>query len=167
MDNIIFCDFDGVLTSTYETPGSYINHDNDGYGISDACYYNLEQLCIDTNSRVVISSNWRRYADDGCWINPKTKAKFTNRLPLLKKRLGDLYAGQLNKIRHIRKVDALKMYLKKHDDINFVIFDDELKEGFQDEEKYGISSRFIQTDNTFGLSKLDVEKAKKILNKGS
>jgi len=61
--NIVFADFDGVLTSQLETPGSYLNHAPSDYGISPNCYSRLVDLCKRAKARVIISSNWRRYDD--------------------------------------------------------------------------------------------------------
>jgi len=39
--NVIFLDCDGVVTSTLETPGSYLNHVSDEYGPSPKCVKRL------------------------------------------------------------------------------------------------------------------------------
>lgn len=65
-DKIVFVDFDGVLTSKHETPGSYVNWQSQ-YGISPSCFDRLEELCTRTRAKVIVSSNWRRFDDDGKW----------------------------------------------------------------------------------------------------
>lgn len=34
---LIFLDYDGVVTSMHETPGSFLNHNVDTYGTSPKC----------------------------------------------------------------------------------------------------------------------------------
>ena len=46
----------------------------------------------------------------------------------------------------------------------FVVFDDDLREGFQNTYEYGIRDNFILTDKEIGLTDEDCKKAKKILN---
>ena len=58
---IIFLDFDGVCTSMLETPGSYLNHDISEYGPSWQCMDLLKKLCRETNSKIIVSSNWRNH----------------------------------------------------------------------------------------------------------
>jgi len=46
---------------------------------------------------------------------------------------------------------------------NFVIFDDDLNEGFQNVADYMISSKFIHTKYDIGLTDIDCKKAYNIL----
>lgn len=38
---MVFLDVDGVMTSFTDTPGSYMTHGEDGYGISPSCFNRL------------------------------------------------------------------------------------------------------------------------------
>ena len=164
---ICFVDFDGVLTSQHEIPGSYVNFLSE-YGISPSCFDRLEEICIRTNAIVVVSSNWRRFDDDGRWSHCTFDGihAFKNQLPKLKEMLGKRYAGTLPKDRHINKSQALILWFKQHPEFDgqFVILDDDKSEGFQDTIEYGINKHFILTDPEWGLTNDDIEKAVEILN---
>ena len=163
---VIFCDFDGVLTSKHETPGSYVNYDSE-YGISPSCFSRLEELCLRTKAVVVISSNWRRFDDDGKWSYCTFDGvhAFKNQLPKLREMLGKLYAGTLPLDRHITKAQALVLWFEEHPEFKgeFVIFDDDKSEGLQDTFEHDINEHFILTDPEWGLSDADVEEAADIL----
>lgn len=165
--NIIFLDIDGVMTSTLETPGSYINHENDEYGISPTCFKLLTDLCKRTSSKIIISSNWRRFEYEGkagFWLNPVTLKYVKNPLKPFIDNLGDLYIESLPKIRHVTKSVALKEWFNntniKVD--NYVIFDDDIKEQFQESE---FKDHFILTDYICGLTEDNCNAAYKILTK--
>lgn len=80
--------------------------------------------------------------------------------------LGDMYDGTLPKDHHITKSQALVLWFEENPNFNgkFIIFDDDLREGFQDTYEYGIKDNFILTDMYIGLTDEDCEKAKKIFN---
>ena len=164
--NYIFLDIDGVLTSTLETPGSYINHSPAEYGISASCIERLIKLADACNAKVVISSNWRRFPDDGVWVHSKEK-QLKNPLPGLKKKLGSRYVGDLTHERHLTKSEALELWFEDSDidwkECHFVVFDDDLREGFQDTFDYGIYKKFILTNPQLGLTSQNINKAMEIL----
>lgn len=127
-DNLIFCDFDGVLTS--EEDGTYFNPEVNKYTYSIKCVRLLLKLCNETRSKIVISSNWRKFADDDCWVNGKNK--FFNPLPKLRTVLKDYIYDVLPVVRHMNKSKALTLWFDSNVEFNgnFVIFDDDLNEGF-------------------------------------
>ena len=161
--NYIFLDIDGVLTSTLETPGSYINHSPAEYGISASCIERLIKLADTCNAKVVISSNWRRFPDDGVWVHSKEK-QLKNPLPGLKKKLGSRYIGDLTHERHLTKSEALELWFEDGDidwkECHFVVFDDDFREGFSWSK---FRKHFILTDNTCGLTDKDCKNAMRIL----
>lgn len=163
--NVIFTDCDGVLTSTLETPGSYLNHTGEEYGPSPKCVKRLLKLCNDTQSKIMISSNWRKFDIDGQWTFDGNKV--TNPLSKLKDMLGDYCIGALPPTRHQTKSIVLVNWLDVHNqDIdNFVIFDDDLKEGFQNVADYTIASKFIHTLYDVGLTDADCKAAYDILKR--
>lgn len=164
---LVFLDIDGVMTSTLETPGSYINHNENEYGASPLCVKRLIDLCEKTNSKIIISSNWRKFDSFGShsrWFNPFTGKYNQNPMPKLIDQLGELYIGSLPKVRHLNKSQALKIWFDETElnVDNYVIFDDDLNEQFQESE---FKNNFILTDFEIGLTDDDCEKALKILNK--
>lgn len=159
----IFLDIDGVLTAKCETPGSYLNHDMSEYGPSPKCIDRIKKLCIETNSKIVISSNWRRFDEEGFWHYRK-QIQVKNPLPYVKQLLGELVVGELIPERHITKAEAIILWFEEHgNDCNFVIFDDDTRENLHCTYDYEIAKHFILTNIETGLSDSDCEKAKKIL----
>ena len=160
---LIFLDFDGVCTSTLETPGSYLNHTLEEYGPSASCISRLIKLCDDTGAKVIISSNWRKFEDDGKWSFNGTAVQ--NPLPALKKLLGDNCIGSLPPNRHMNKSAVLLSWLDVHIHkvASFAIFDDDLSEGFQNIADYGIRDKFVHVDYVTGLTDNDCKKAYNIL----
>lgn len=154
-ERYIFTDLDGVLTSTHETPGSYINHDDDEYGLSMGCVKRLIKLAEETHSKVVISSNWRKFPNDGYWHHPR--GDFKNHMPELIELLGTLYAGALPKDRHLVKSEALALWFEQRsmcpNDISYVVFDDDKRELFQESE---FRTHFILTDSEWGLTENNI-----------
>lgn len=89
MDNaasICFLDIDGVLTNVKDG-SSYLCGNPSTYRISEK---NLENLLVvleaEPETRVVVSSNWRRFDDDGKWSYCRFGSvhAFKNQLPKLR-----------------------------------------------------------------------------------
>ncbi len=133
-----------------------------------SCLDRLEEICIRTKAVVVITSNWRRFDDDGRWSYCTFDGihAFKNQLPKLRKLLGKRYAGTLPKDAHINKSKALILWFEQHPEFDgkFVIFDDDKREGFESTTDYNINKNFILTDPEWGLTNDDIEKAVEILN---
>ena len=136
MEKFIILDFDGVVTSCMEKPGSYSVNTGDSYGASPSCIRRLLKLADETDAKIVISSNWRRFDDTGVcsfWDSP-THGVHSNPLPKLRKILGLRYLCDLPKARHIKKSQALKMWFdetgKDPEETAYIIFDDDESEGF-------------------------------------
>lgn len=169
MNSIVFVDFDGVLTSTLPYGGSYLSNPPEDYHMSKDCFANLMMLLLRTNSKVIVSSNWRRYPPDGYWTHSAGDGvvkKYYNQIPYVVNALGDRYVGTLPTDRHLTKSEALILWLEEQKEIPpFVVFDDDLREGFQTATDYGISKKFILTNPKLGLTMTDVNKAIDMLKK--
>ena len=105
---IVFLDIDGCLTSI-EDGSSFLLMNPDSYRISESRLELFLNFLEKTDANVVISSNWRRFPDDGYWIASET-IRFKNHLPELKSILGKRYIGDLPHDRHISKSDALVLW---------------------------------------------------------
>lgn len=160
--NIIFLDFDGVLTS--KDSKTYFNPDDDGnYSYHETLIERLIQLCKTADAKIILATNWRKFMDDGCWYD-LSGIRYNNPLPKLKQRLGDLIVGELPHNTKQSKSKALHEWFNANtiaDDKNFVILDDDLNEGYQYCPQY--VSHFILVNNSVGLSVSDYDMAKKIL----
>lgn len=166
---IIFLDFDGVMTNYSDEFGSYVTHEPAFYGPSESNVKRLRALCEKTGARVVITSNWRKFDEDGrCsfWTWKEQKKTVKNPLPQLKEQIGDLILCMLPKLRHLTKADVLKTWLEDSniclDELKFVIFDDDVREGFQDVAEF--KDNFIKTDPAYGITDEDVKNAATLLN---
>lgn len=159
-----FLDFDGVLTSTLENPGSYLTNRAANYGMSKSCMDIFMNFVRKHDVHVVISSNWRRFDPGSAWVFECEE--YQNNLPKLVNILGDYYCGTLPPDRHVTKSEALAKWFQTHGALKpnqFVIFDDDMAEGFQDTE---FCSNFIRTNYVTGLTEDDIEKAERIFNHG-
>ena len=157
--NLIFLDFDGVVTSKEE--GGYKWNPPEKYGPSKTIIKRLKKLCDDTNSRIIIASNWRKFEPDGYYTFPEGRVQ--NPLSKLKNMLGDYIIGSLPPDRYISKSQSLELWFEDNDDFkgNYVIFDDDLAEGYQYNPSF--RKRFILVDSEFGLTDEICKKAKEIL----
>lgn len=168
-DRFVALDFDGVMTSCLPGGGSYLANPPSSYGYSEECLSNLLQLLAKADAKVVISSNWRRYEPDGGWTHYRGSfagSTYLNPLPNFVHALGDKVVGALPTDKHITKSEALILWLEEFKTVPaFVIFDDDLREGFQDTFDYGIYKKFILTDPKLGLTAADIDKAIAVFNK--
>ena len=163
IDRYCIIDFDGVMTSCLPEGGSYLVNSPKTYGYSKDCFANLMLLLLRTNSKVVISSNWRRFEPNGGWTHNRGNfagSTYYNPLPIFMHDLGDKVVGTLPLDRHITKAEALILWLEEFKNVpQFVVFDDDSREGFQDTFDYGIYKKFILTDPKLGLTMTDVNAA--------
>lgn len=159
---VIFLDIDGCLTS--EKKGTYFNLDPAKYHPSKTVMKQIMKLCDETGAKVVLSSNWRKFDFDGHWIN--RYGIYKNPIGEVKKTLEDYCIDVLPKTRHINKSQALVLWLEIQETVpeSFVIFDDDLREQFQNTHDYGIKDHFILVDTANGITEYDISKAKDILN---
>lgn len=151
---VIFLDIDGVLTNMTETPGSWLNHTPNEYGLSPSNVLELKTLIELTHAKVVISSNWRKFPLGGQWsFNGYT---FTSPLSNVIDMLGDAFISTLPPLRHCTKSESL-LYWFNENNIDFlkskyVIFDDDPDEGFAISD---FKDHYIETDPEIGLTKVN------------
>ena len=66
--NIVFLDIDGVLNSKRKLIEVYNQtrkpHSGSSYPFDERCLENLKYLIEETNSKIVITSTWRKYEDN-------------------------------------------------------------------------------------------------------
>lgn len=163
IDKIIFLDIDGVCTSTIETPGSYLNHNINEYGLSPNCIKNLKYICQKTNAKIIISSSWRTYGTKPYGeLNGK---KIPNPLVQLYNEFKDIIIGSLPNTGYRQKGEALIKWFDLHDfNGNYVILDDDIKENIGNILLYSIGKHLYLTDAKTGLQKSDCAKIIKMLN---
>ena len=144
--------------------GSYLDLDPSKYHASERIVQKLKKFCDETNTKIVISSNWRKFKDNDFW--PFKSLKFFNPLPKLREQLKGYIVDDLPHIRHTTKAEAMILWFEETDfKGNFVIFDDDLREKFHTTHDYHISEHFVLTDIEKGLTDGNIEQAKKILGK--
>lgn len=150
--NIIFCDVDGVLNSICHLKEVYyltgVPHSNYEYPFDEKCLNNLK-LLVDDNTRIVITSKWRKYIEG------------INRLMEELKKYGlDRHVIGYTPILFTIRGEEIKSFIE-NTDINiehFVILDD-------DSDMGDLIPYLVKTNNQTGLTYENVLEAKKILNK--
>ena len=158
----IFLDIDGCLTNT-EDGSSFLCLNEETYGISKRNLDLLLDVIKKTSARVIITSNWRKFPDDGYWT--PNRYKFKNHLPELRAILGDAYIGDLpywhglSKSRTLMKwADDNGIPLLKH---NFAIVDDDESEGYSN--FLVLEGHFIKCDPHKGLTEEDCAIMRRLL----
>lgn len=159
----VFLDVDGCLTS-FDDGSSFLCMDDSSYGLSEGRLALFLRLLRETGAHVVVTSNWRRFEDDGFWTYGPHR--FYNHLPELRERLGDRYSGDIPPFRGLSKSEALEMWgIQTSVDFGsfpFVILDDDPSEGFGADPVF--SKRYIQCDPRTGFSESDFERAASLLS---
>jgi hypothetical protein len=164
--NIVFLDIDGVCNSFGH--GSYLTASSEkGYGLNEEIVRSIIGFCNRTESKIVISSNWRRFPVDGTWKFKDIPCR--NPLPKLRELLGDLVFDTLTLERHITKSEATILWFEDNPGFSggFVIFDDDPRENFELTCDKGINRHFIRTNVKTGLTENDFKTAEEILGKGN
>lgn len=142
--NIIFLDVDGVLNSVNKLIEVYNKthkpHSGYNYPFDERCLVNLQLLVRETNSKLVITSTWRKDLEG--------RAKLINELKeydLDKEVIG--YVPVLN----TNKEEEIKQYLSTLDyQVNFIILDDKVDMG-------SLLPYLVNTNPQVGLTYENVE----------
>ncbi len=149
--NIIFLDVDGVLNSQNKLIELYNkthkSHSGMNFPFDENCFENLKILVEETNSKIVITSTWRKYQE---------KIKLLNSI-LDKYNLKQEVIGYIPILNQKREYE-IKEYIKSNNVENFVIIDD-IKD-MNDLNEY-----LVITTYKTGLTKENVEQAEKILRR--
>ena len=149
--NIVFLDVDGVLNSKNELirvwNETHKPHSGYNYPFDKKCLLNLRKIVVNTNSKIVITSTWRK------------DEKGRNILYDTLKLYGlEQYIIGYTPILDVSRGEEIKQYLSEHECDNFVILDD-------DSDMGDLIFFLIKTNRQFGLTEVDAEKAIKKLNK--
>lgn len=150
--NIIFLDVDGVLNSINKLIEVYNKthkqHSGYNYPFDENCLLNLQKLVYETDSKIVITSTWRKHKK-----NLEVLHSILKEYNLDSKVIG--YTPILNKKREFE----IKEYLKSiNENINFIILDD-------DSDLGELLPFLINTNPQIGLSYQNVLDGIKILKK--
>lgn len=150
--NVIFLDVDGVLNSINElmriyekTHKSYSGFD---FPFDENCLKNLKYLVENTNSKIVISSTWRKSKNGIKILLEKLKE-----YDLDKEVIG--YTPVLN---NNREKEIKEFILRFNQDINFIILDDISNLG-------DLNNYLITINSQCGLTQENVEEGMKKLKR--
>lgn len=152
--NVIFLDIDGVLNNNNHIQNIYELLGRQQYlkllntigtlPFDKKCYELMLKLIKETNSKVVLSSTWRKHKEEIEKIEYYTGIKIYDTTPIL----------------NLDRGYEIKQYLENHKDINnYVIIDDDndmLKEQ---------QDNFVRINDEMGFSNCDYLKANKILTR--
>ena len=147
--NVIFLDVDYVLNSIQKSKEVYeltgIPHSGKDFPFDEKCMENLKYIVEQTNSSLVITSNWRKYED-----HKKRLLEELEKYDLSNRVIG--YTPDFG-----NRVLEIKEYLEiLGENINFIILDDYAY--MEDLVEY-----LISTNAYFGLTKEDANAAIKKL----
>ena len=145
-ENIVFLDVDGVLNSHNKLIEVYNKthkpHPGYSYPFDEKCLENLKTIIKSTNSKIVITSTWR-----------KTKIGINILLETLKEYNLDTEVIGYTPILNTKRETEIKTYLNSLGYIpNFIIIDD-------DSDFDGLNYHLIKTNQQFGLTPENVEEA--------
>lgn len=151
--NIVFLDVDGVLNSQIRLIELYNKtgkpHSDTNFPFDETCLENLKILIKETNSKIVITSTWRKY-----------KEKIKLLLAKLKEYDLDKEIIGYTPILHTRREEEIIEYLNNlNSTVNYVIIDDISDMGI-------LNERLIVTSYKTGFTKENMKTAIKILKKG-
>lgn len=150
--NAIFLDVDGVLNSINKLKEVYNKtkkaHSGYNYPFGENAIENLKEIVEKTNSKIIITSTWRKNR--------------IGKMILLKKLkeygIDDKVVGYTNIINDNRE-EEIKEYLRRNPNIkNFIIIDDSSK-------LIDLIDRLVKTDVFYGLTKENKDEAIKKLEK--
>jgi len=148
---IVFLDVDGVLNSKNELVRVYNEthkpHSGYNYPFDKKCLYNLRKIITDTDSKIVITSTWRKDEEGRNILNGVLKLYGL-----------DKYVIGYTPILDTSRGEEIKQYLLENKCDNFVILDD-------DSDMGELTVFLIKTNRQFGLTDGDAQKAIKKLNK--
>lgn len=150
---IIFLDINGVLNSLKSRSRAYsLNKDRTEIvrnSFDENCMLLLKKLVIETNSFIVVTSSWRKSSE---YYNIFLEV-FKSYLPI-ERIIGTTKIDSYNP-----RILEIKDYLMAcdHQISNFAILDD-------NNQMDDFNNHFVQVDSRYGLTNLDYEKIKKILD---
>lgn len=154
---VIFLDFDGVITTEASE-----------WRLDTNKMFLVKRICDETNSKIVISSSWRRFTLEDT-LNMFSEYEQSGReVPFILKEYvvgvtNRMYAfkeGNIHSHFGLPRGCEISRYLTEHKDISkYVILDDDT-DMLLEQAPY-----FINTNWGLGISEQDVEKAIEILNK--
>ena len=166
IDKIIFLDIDHVLTNTDLDNSSFRHLNPDAYQLSKINLKWLDKILDETQSKIVIASNWRKFKFPNIAWNYNGKMYFSLLEPF--KRLYRNYViGTLPPERHISKCKCLDLWFEingwfSKTNSKYVILEDDLNEGYQNDPIF--IKHLILTDYHVGLTENDANKAISFLN---
>lgn len=151
--NIIFLDVDGVLNSFRKLKLVYEKtnkpHSGYNYPFDEICLKNLKKLVEETNSKIIITSTWR-----------KSELGLNKLLSILKEYDLDKYVIGCTPILETKEKEIKQYLLNIPKPYNFIILDD-------NSNLNKFLPYLIKTDSYVGLTLKNVEDGIKILNKES
>ena len=153
--NVIFLDVDGVLNYTNwyysdRNPGN-LNGEED---VDPQCIERVNKLCEETNSEIILSSDWR--IDDSAFSRLERAGlkKILDKTPIP-------VFGNYGATYHFTRGEEIQMWLEWHPEVtNYVIIDD--RTDFMDNQK----SHFVHVDSYYGFTDEDYNLALTILKSG-
>jgi len=135
--NVVFLDFDGVITTNNTKYRSF----------DPICIERLRTILDKTNSKIVISSSWRKF-------DPIVKLRKMIRMAGI-----DTEVIGITPSHNSGRGEEIKMFLKLHPEITkFVVLDDNTF------DMGPVMDRVVETDSYLGITERNVEQALELMN---
>lgn len=154
---LIFLDMDHVLTNTDLDNSSFKSFDPSKYHLSKINLKFLDIILENTDAKIVIASNWRKFSP------PYTKWLYNGKyyesiLEPFKKMYSQYIFDMLPPVRHVSKSIALNLWAASNDWFDlvngkYVILEDDLREEYQLNPIF--VKHLILTDYHVGLTEKD------------
>lgn len=163
---VIFLDIDHVLTNTRLDGSSFLMLDPTRYRLSPLNMRWLDKVLKETNAKIVIASNWRKFTAAIPYWTYNGK-KYYSPLGKFKALYHKHIIGMLPPERHTTKSECLELWFEENPWLskskgNYVIFEDDVEEGYQESPFF--IKHLVLTDYKVGLTEADAERAIAILN---
>ena len=166
IDKIIFLDMDHVLTNTDLDNSSFLSYDPKKYRLSKINLGFLDKILQQTNAKIVIASNWRKF------IPPNTRWMFNGKsyfsiLEPFKELYKGHIIGMLPYERYATKCDCLELWFEDNawfskTKSKYAILEDDLNELYQEDPTF--AKHLILTNGHVGLTDKDADKAIALLS---
>lgn len=151
---VVFLDIDGVLNYTlwYYSDGPVEDPTSMDEDLDPACIERINNLCSETDSKIVISSDWRI---DKSYKWRLERAGLKNIIDHTPITVFNAFTGS----KVLSRGEEIRMWLEEHPEVtNYVIIDDRT-DFFENQQ-----SHFVHINFYYGITDDDVSKAKQILN---
>lgn len=151
---VIFLDIDGVLNSQkwYISEKNVGDSKNTDYDLDPNCIFLINKLCEETNSKIVLSSDWRIDTGSFARLSRVGLINIIDKTPIT-------IFGQYGPTYHFSRGEEIQMWLEWHPEVTKYVIIDDSEDFLKEQLQY-----FVKTDPNVGFTNENYKQALKILN---